>query len=163
MFTGWEKGHLACKIQCHLFTTVFFQSNQKNKTLQNCLKFLFQQPTFWNYSKFSQEFQKDFLNNCVTFYSQIPILLPSVLWLCWLGGRKGIRPVKNLSGGVLAWLSVWSVMQTAMAQLMPLPLTVSCFSKTQIGFTFLVLAHPGNPGKRAVKRVCVCVCEREYL
>ena len=44
-----------------------------------------------------------------------------------------------------------------MAQLMPLPLTVSCFSKTQIGFTFLVLAHPGNPGKRAVKRVCVCV------
>ena len=46
---------------------------------------------------------------------------------------------------------------THMAQLMPLPLTVSCFSKIQIGFTFLVLAHPGSPGKRAVKRVCVCV------
>ena len=45
-----------------------------------------------------------------------------------------------------------------MAQLMPLPLTVSCFSKIQIGFTFLVLAHPGSPGKRAVKRVCVCMC-----
>jgi len=44
------------------------------------------------------------------------------------------------------------------AQLMPLPLTVSCFSKIQIGFTFLVLAHPGSPAKRAVKRVCVCVC-----
>ena len=44
-----------------------------------------------------------------------------------------------------------------MAQLMPLPLTVSCFSKIQIGFTFLVSAHPGSPGKRAVKRVCVCV------
>jgi len=43
------------------------------------------------------------------------------------------------------------------AQLMPLPLTVSCFNKIQIGFTFLVLAHPGSPGKRAVKRVCVCV------
>ena len=42
------------------------------------------------------------------------------------------------------------------AQLMPLPLTVSCFSKIQIGFTFLVPAHPGSPGKRAVKRVCVC-------
>jgi len=41
------------------------------------------------------------------------------------------------------------------AQLMPLPLTVS--SKTQIGFTFLVPAHPGSPGQRAVKRVCVCV------
>jgi len=45
-----------------------------------------------------------------------------------------------------------------MAQLMPLLLTDSCFSKIQIGFTFLVLAHPGSPGKRAVKRVCVCVC-----
>jgi len=46
-----------------------------------------------------------------------------------------------------------------MAQLMPLPLTVSCFSKIQIGFTFLVLAHlDTSPGQRAVKRVCVCVC-----
>ena len=44
-----------------------------------------------------------------------------------------------------------------MAQLMPLPLTVSCFSKIQIGFTFLVPAHLGSPGKRAVKRVCACV------
>ena len=44
-----------------------------------------------------------------------------------------------------------------MAQLMPLPLTVSCFRKIQIGFTFLVPADPGSPGKRAVKRVCVCV------
>ena len=44
-----------------------------------------------------------------------------------------------------------------MAQLMPLPLTVSCFSKIQIGFTLLVLAHLGSPGKRAVKWVCVCV------
>jgi len=40
-----------------------------------------------------------------------------------------------------------------MAQLMPLPLTVSCSIKIQIGFTFLVPAHPGNPGQRAVKRV----------
>ena len=45
------------------------------------------------------------------------------------------------------------------AQLMPLPLTVSCFSKIQIGFTFLVPAHPGSPRKRAVKRVCVCVSQ----
>ena len=45
-----------------------------------------------------------------------------------------------------------------MAQLMPLPLTVSCFTKIQIGFTFLVPAHPGSSGKRAVKRLCVCVC-----
>ena len=44
-----------------------------------------------------------------------------------------------------------------MAQLMPLPLAVSCFSEIQIGFTLLVPVHPGSPGKRAVKRVC-CVC-----
>jgi len=41
------------------------------------------------------------------------------------------------------------------AQLIPLPLTVSCSSKIQIGFTFLVPAHPGSPGQRAVKCVCV--------
>ena len=40
-----------------------------------------------------------------------------------------------------------------------LPLTVSCFSKIQIGFTFLVLAHIGSPEKRAVKRVCLLLCE----
>jgi len=50
-----------------------------------------------------------------------------------------------------------------MSQLMPLPLTVSCFSKIQIGFTFLVLAHLGSPGKRAVKRVCVCVYSEVHL
>jgi len=38
-----------------------------------------------------------------------------------------------------------------MVQLMPLPLTVSCTSKIQIGFTFLVPAYPGCPGKEAVK------------
>jgi len=47
-----------------------------------------------------------------------------------------------------------------MAQLMPLPLTVSCFSKIQIGSAFLVSAHPGSLGQRAVKRVCVCTYGR---
>jgi len=44
-----------------------------------------------------------------------------------------------------------------MSQLMPLPLAVSCFSKIQIGFIFLVPAEPGGPfiGQRAVKWVCV--------
>jgi len=45
-----------------------------------------------------------------------------------------------------------------MAQLMPLPLIISCSNKIQIGFTFLVPALLGSPGQRAVKRVCVCVC-----
>ena len=81
--------------------------------------------------------------------------LPAVLWRCWLGGRKGIRPVKTerWGAGVVICLE-WGA-DLHMAQLMPLPLTVSCFSKIQIGFTFLVLAYPGNPERRAVKRVCV--------
>jgi len=49
-----------------------------------------------------------------------------------------------------------------MAQLMPLPLTVSCFSEIQITFTFLVPAHPGSPEKRAVKWGCVCT-DRDSL
>ena len=46
------------------------------------------------------------------------------------------------------------------AQLMPLPLTVSCFSKIQIGFTFHLPAHLGSPGQSVVKRVCVFVWYR---
>ena len=47
-----------------------------------------------------------------------------------------------------------------MAQLMPLPLplTVSCFSKIQIGFTFLVPAHPGSPGQGPLN-----VCSYSYM
>jgi len=61
-----------------------------------------------------------------------------------VGRQEGQPACKKLSGGVLAWLSVWS--EVHMAQLMPLPLTVSCFSKIQTGFTFLVPPHPGSPG-----------------
>ena len=75
-----------------------------------------------------------------------------------VGQQEGHPACKTLSGGVLAWLFVWSEVQTCnkLAQLMPLPFTVSCFGKIQIGFTFLVPAHPGSPGQKAVKRVCVC-------
>jgi len=48
------------------------------------------------------------------------------------------------------------------AKLMPLPHTVSCFSKIQIGFTFLVPAHPGSPGHRAAKHVCVCMVVLQF-
>jgi len=55
-----------------------------------------------------------------------------------LGGRKGIRPVKKLYGEVLVWLSVICYLEQGadlnIGQLMPLPLTVSCFSKIRIGF-----------------------------
>jgi len=76
-----------------------------------------------------------------------------------VGPQEGHPACKKLSSGVLAWLFVWSEVQTCIlpSQPMPLPLTVSCSSKIQIGFTFLVLAHLGSPGQRAVKRVCVRV------
>jgi len=83
---------------------------------------------------------------------------PSVLWRCWLGGRKGIRPVKKQLWGAAGMVICleWGA-DLHLAQLMPLPLTVSCFSKIQICSTFLVPADLGSPWKRAVKRVCVCV------
>jgi len=81
-------------------------------------------------------------------------LLPSLLWRCWLGGRKGIRPVKTEWWGAGMVICLEQVVDLDMAQLMPLPLTVSCFRKIPIGFTFLVPAHLGSPGKRAIKCVC---------
>ena len=87
----------------------------------------------------------------------------SVLWRCWLGGRKGIRPVKNWV--VRCWCGYLSGARCRLehAQLMPLPFTISCSSKIQIGFTFLVPAHPGSPGQRAVKRVCVCYSNKNRI
>ena len=75
-----------------------------------------------------------------------------------VGRQEGHPACKNLEwwgAGVVICLERDA--HSHMAQLMPLPLTVSCFSKIQIGFNFLVPAYPGSPGQRAVKRVCVCV------
>jgi len=73
-----------------------------------------------------------------------------------LVGRQERHPgCKNewWSAGAVICLERGADLHTA--QLMPLPLTVSCFSKIQFGFSFQVLAHPDSPGQRAVKRVCV--------
>jgi len=67
-----------------------------------------------------------------------------------VGRQEGHPACKKLSGGVLERGA-----DLHMVQQIPLPLTVSCFSKIQIGFTFLVPAHMGSPGERAVKWVCV--------
>jgi len=84
--------------------------------------------------------------------------LPSVLWRCWLGGRMGIWPVKNWVVGCWHGYLSGTRCRLALHHLMPLPITVSCFSKIQIGFAYLVPAHLGSPGKKAIKRLCVCVC-----
>jgi len=73
----------------------------------------------------------------------------------WREGHPACKKTEWWGAGVVICTEL--CVDLHMAQLMPQPLTVSCFSKIQIGFTFLVPAHPGSPGKEAVKRVCVYV------
>ena len=78
-----------------------------------------------------------------------------MLWHCWLGDRKGIRPAKKRVVG--CWHGCLERgADLHMAQLMSLPLTVSCFTKILIGFTFLVPAYPVFPDK-GPSNTCVCV------
>jgi len=63
-----------------------------------------------------------------------------------VGWQEGHPAGEKLNGGVLICLERGADLH--MAQLMPLPLTVSCFSKIQIGFTFLVPAYPGWSRKK---------------
>jgi len=72
----------------------------------------------------------------------------------WQEGHPACKKTEWWGAGVVICLERGAYLH--IAQLMPLPLTVSCFSKIQFGFAFLVLAHPGSPGKKAVKRVCMC-------
>jgi len=65
-----------------------------------------------------------------------------------VGRQEGHPACKKLvwwAAGVVVYLELGADLH--MVQLTPLPLTVSCFSKIQIGFSFLVPAHPGSPGK----------------
>jgi len=77
--------------------------------------------------------------------------LPSVLWHCWLSGRKGIRPVKKWGdGGGGHWL-VWMELHPA-GWSVYLPLLIfPCTVKSRC--SLLAPAHPGGPGKRAVKQL----------
>jgi len=90
-------------------------------------------------------------NYMITFFSY----LPSVLWHCWLGGRKGIWPVKN--GGMVDpdWLvqTEWHPAGRSVC----LPLSIfPCTIKSRS--SLLASAHPGGPGKRAVKQLwCISI------
>ena len=82
-----------------------------------------------------------------------------------VGRQEGHPACKKLSSEVLAWLSrclEWGA-DLHMAQLMPLPLTISCSNKIQIGFTFLVPAHLGSPGTNGPLNGCVCVCVLQWF
>ena len=91
--------------------------------------------------------------------------LSLVMSECFLSGRGqghvsnfltcGLRKFRHSKSSVYRWYT--QIADLHMAQQMLLPLTVPCFSKIQIGFIFLVPAHPGSPGQRANKWLCVCV------
>ena len=85
-------------------------------------------------------------------------IMPSVLWRCWLGGRKGIRPVKNRVVGCTCGCLSGAKCRLAYGPADATATQCLLLQLIQIGFTFLVPAHPGStsPGQRAVKRVCVC-------
>jgi len=109
-----------------------------------------------------------FVVDIVLFYHR------TVLWLtvtvscdqCSDAVGWAARRASGLTGGVLAWLYGYMVIiclergaDLHMAQLMPLVLTVSCFSKIQIDFTFLVAAHPGSTRvvlDKGPLKGCVC-------
>ena len=87
--------------------------------------------------------------------------------LTLLVGRQGGHPAcKKLNGGVLAWLSVWSEVQTCIW-----PSWCHCHSlslapvKSRLVLSFWYRLTWVVSDKRAIKRVCVCVraCVRVYL
>jgi len=102
------------------------------------------------------------------------LLLPSVLWRCWLGRgiRNGIWPVKNWVVGCWRGYLGWGA-DLHIAQQMPLPLTISCCSKSRLVLIFLVLPFwflltrvvPDIFQKSSKTVVCVCVraCLRAWV
>ena len=109
---------------------------------------------YWSHMTKVRGIQTFFKTQCTTVHC----VWPSVLWRCWLGGRKGIRPEKKLSGGVLAWLSVWSELQTCVW-----PSWCHCHSlslasvKSRLALPFWYRLTWVVPEKGPLN-VCVCCC-----
>jgi len=109
------------------------------------------------YSYYTLCVHKDcFLQDCPVYFLFISIAFSALMLLVGRQeGRLACKKIEWCGTGMVICLERDADLH--MAQVTPLPLTVSCFSKIQVGFIFLVPVHPGSPGKRAVKRVCVCV------
>ena len=121
--------------------------------------------TTWDWT--SWQWWHHLLHSKITSGFQLTILiiqlilqvLPSVLWRCWLGGWKGIRPVKNTpSGGVLVWLSVWSEVQICIW-----PSWCHCHSLSLVSVkSWLVLPFKYRltwvVQEKGPLNGCVCVC-----
>jgi len=104
------------------------------------------------------------------FYNYFTYLLtvPSVLWRCWLGGRKGIWPVKNWVVGCWRGYMSGSRGRFAYGPVMQLSITISCSSKSRLVLPFWcrltrVVPDKIQEGRKMVVCVCVCVCGNRYL
>ena len=96
-------------------------------------------------------------NIWLTFINIIPLSWLSVLWCCWLGSRKDIRPIKNRVVGY--WHGYLSVMRCRFAY-GPANATATHWLLLQIGFTFLLLAHPGSPRQNLESRKTIVVVQQ---
>jgi len=115
------------------------------------------------FDKFSPKFRQQIIWLCSGHW-RITIVV-NIVWRCafsalmlLVGQQEGHPAYKKLEwwgAGMVICLKRGADLH--MAQLMPLPLTVSCFNKIQTGFTFLLLAYACSPGKGPLN-VCVCVC-----
>jgi len=102
---------------------------------------------------------------CNIFLANDDQLIPSVLWCCWLGGRKGIRPVKNWVVGCWRGYLGWGA-DLHMVKQMPLPLTIYCSSKSRLVLPSWFLPFTGwsrTDSRRAVKRLYVYVVNDDQL
>ena len=120
---------------------------------------------FWGHAPLCGLLSKLLWSMISYFYSTfvcrtVKFQLPSVLWHCWLGGRKGIRPVKTWVVG--CWHGYLSGARCRLAY-GPADATAHCHSLflasviSRLFFTFLVSAHPDSPGKGPLNG-CMCVC-----
>jgi len=80
----------------------------------------------------------------MALYKCFTYLLTAFSALTRLVGRQEGHPAckKTEQWGASVVICLERGADLHIAQLMPLPLTVCCFRKIQIGFTFLVPAHP---------------------
>ena len=124
------------------------------------MAFVFRSPWFvlhyWeNFTFKFWDFHSSLVHLAVNVIIHLVHIVPSVLWRCWLGGRKGIRPVKNRVVGCWRGYLSGARCRLAYAQLIPLPLTVSCFSKVRLVLPFLYRLTRVVLDKRSLNG-CVC-------
>jgi len=106
-----------------------------------------------------QQTGKEWWHHCRRLYYKLTEAFAFSTLTTLVGQQEGHPACKNEWWGAGVVICLERGADLHAAQLMPLPLTVSCFSKIQIGFTFLVLAYPGSPGKGPLNGcVCVFVC-----